>query len=84
MRKRFEKRWCVAWPADWKDMEGSMGAPLLFVYEDENGAKPTKVLDLATVSVQTLAHPREKQPHAFRTVSTGACTINRPLITMHA
>jgi hypothetical protein len=38
---------------------------------DEHGARPAKVVDLSTVRMSDLVHPREKHPHAFRIASSG-------------
>ena len=62
--KKFEKRWLIAWPADWKLM-GQSG-PRLFIFEDRNSHKPSKVVELASVEISDPLHPRPAQPTAFR------------------
>jgi hypothetical protein len=62
--KKFEKRWLIAWPADWKQM-GQTG-PRLFIFEDKSSFKPSKVVELASVEISDPVHPRPAQPNAFR------------------
>ena len=63
LRKRFERRWCVAWPADWKALRRP--GPLLFVYE----GKPyilAVFLDRPSEGTQLCA--------ALMTVRTSSCS----------
>lgn len=62
--KKFEKRWLVAWPTEWKKM-GDHG-PRLFIFDDQSSYKPSKVVDLDSVEISDPVHPRPAQPTAFR------------------
>lgn len=66
--KKFEKRWLIAWPADWKQMDQS--GPRLFIFDDKVACKPSKVVQLESVEISDPVHPRPAQPSAFRIKGT--------------